>query len=108
MSADTVIFVDSDFNPQNDLQAAARAHRIGQTRYRNFGIKGIDRRQIADVASVNSNLERSVSTENLLDCLYTNILLVLLKLLPEETMFPSNVLPVLNNRLWGGNALLPE
>ena len=31
--ADTVIFVDSDFNPQNDLQAAARAHRIGQTRY---------------------------------------------------------------------------
>ncbi len=32
-TADTVIFVDSDFNPQNDLQAAARAHRIGQTRY---------------------------------------------------------------------------
>ena len=32
VSADTVIFVDSDFNPQNDLQAAARAHRIGQTR----------------------------------------------------------------------------
>nr|XP_006819816.1 PREDICTED: chromodomain-helicase-DNA-binding protein 1-like [Saccoglossus kowalevskii] len=31
-SADTVIFVDSDFNPQNDLQAAARAHRIGQTK----------------------------------------------------------------------------
>ncbi|XP_078265719.1 chromodomain-helicase-DNA-binding protein 1-like isoform X2 [Rhinoraja longicauda] len=31
-TADTVIFVDSDFNPQNDLQAAARAHRIGQKR----------------------------------------------------------------------------
>ncbi|MGH0142092.1 UNVERIFIED_CONTAM: hypothetical protein FKN15_023028 [Acipenser sinensis] len=31
-AADTVIFVDSDFNPQNDLQAAARAHRIGQKR----------------------------------------------------------------------------
>ncbi|XP_075416551.1 chromodomain-helicase-DNA-binding protein 1-like [Tenrec ecaudatus] len=30
--ADTVIFVDSDFNPQNDLQAAARAHRIGQNK----------------------------------------------------------------------------
>lgn len=30
--ADTIIFVDSDFNPQNDLQAAARAHRLGQTR----------------------------------------------------------------------------
>jgi len=30
--ADTVIFYDSDFNPQNDLQAMARAHRIGQHR----------------------------------------------------------------------------
>lgn len=29
-AADTVIFTDSDFNPQNDLQAIARAHRIGQ------------------------------------------------------------------------------
>ena len=25
-----VIIFDSDFNPQNDLQAIARAHRIGQ------------------------------------------------------------------------------
>ncbi|XP_013889366.1 chromodomain-helicase-DNA-binding protein 1-like [Austrofundulus limnaeus] len=31
-AADTVIFVDSDYNPQNDLQAAARCHRIGQNR----------------------------------------------------------------------------
>ncbi|XP_059177653.1 chromodomain-helicase-DNA-binding protein 1-like [Physella acuta] len=31
-AADTVVFCDSDFNPQNDLQAAARAHRIGQER----------------------------------------------------------------------------
>ncbi|VIO95901.1 Helicase conserved C-terminal domain containing protein [Brugia malayi] len=29
---DTVIFLDSDFNPQNDIQAAARCHRIGQTK----------------------------------------------------------------------------
>ncbi|XP_077966763.1 chromodomain-helicase-DNA-binding protein 1-like isoform X2 [Styela clava] len=29
-SADTVIIFDSDWNPQNDLQAQARAHRIGQ------------------------------------------------------------------------------
>ncbi|KAJ3928587.1 MAG: SNF2 family N-terminal domain-containing protein [Lentinula lateritia] len=28
--ASTVIMVDSDWNPQNDLQAIARAHRIGQ------------------------------------------------------------------------------
>uniref|UniRef100_A0A6I8NH05 Chromodomain-helicase-DNA-binding protein 1-like n=1 Tax=Ornithorhynchus anatinus TaxID=9258 RepID=A0A6I8NH05_ORNAN len=31
-AADTVIFVDSDFNPQNDLQATARVHRIGQSK----------------------------------------------------------------------------
>lgn len=29
-SADTVIIYDSDWNPQNDLQAQARCHRIGQ------------------------------------------------------------------------------
>lgn len=31
-TADTVIMYDSDWNPQNDLQAFARAHRIGQMR----------------------------------------------------------------------------
>ncbi|KZT67879.1 hypothetical protein DAEQUDRAFT_766836 [Daedalea quercina L-15889] len=30
--ASTVVLVDSDWNPQNDLQAIARAHRIGQTK----------------------------------------------------------------------------
>ena len=30
--ADTVILFDSDWNPQNDLQAEARCHRIGQTK----------------------------------------------------------------------------
>ncbi|EKM52129.1 uncharacterized protein PHACADRAFT_262623, partial [Phanerochaete carnosa HHB-10118-sp] len=29
--ATTVVMADSDWNPQNDLQAIARAHRIGQT-----------------------------------------------------------------------------
>ncbi len=32
VQADTVIMFDSDWNPQNDAQALARAHRIGQTR----------------------------------------------------------------------------
>ncbi len=32
MTADTVVLFDSDWNPQADLQAMARAHRIGQTR----------------------------------------------------------------------------
>ena len=31
-SADTVIIYDSDWNPQMDLQAMDRAHRIGQTK----------------------------------------------------------------------------
>ncbi|PIA13244.1 hypothetical protein COEREDRAFT_67293, partial [Coemansia reversa NRRL 1564] len=31
-AADTVIIYDCDFNPQADLQAMARAHRIGQSR----------------------------------------------------------------------------
>ncbi|MEW5309897.1 MAG: hypothetical protein WDW38_001742 [Sanguina aurantia] len=30
-TADTVIIYDSDWNPQSDLQAMSRAHRIGQT-----------------------------------------------------------------------------
>ena len=29
-SADTVIIFDPDFNPHQDLQAIARAHRMGQ------------------------------------------------------------------------------
>lgn len=31
-TADTVVLYDSDWNPQVDLQAMDRAHRIGQTR----------------------------------------------------------------------------
>ena len=31
-SADTVIMYDTDYNPQMDLQAQARAHRLGQTK----------------------------------------------------------------------------
>ena len=31
-SADTVVIYDSDFNPQVDLQAMDRVHRIGQTK----------------------------------------------------------------------------
>jgi ATP-dependent DNA helicase len=32
VAADTVILYDCDFNPQNDLQATDRCHRIGQTK----------------------------------------------------------------------------
>ncbi len=30
VAADTVVIFDSDWNPQNDVQAMARCHRIGQ------------------------------------------------------------------------------
>ena len=32
VAADTVIIYDPDWNPQNDVQAQARCHRIGQTK----------------------------------------------------------------------------
>jgi len=38
-TADTVIIFDSDWNPQNDLQAQARAHRIGQKKQVGFSWK---------------------------------------------------------------------
>src|ERR1700749_4289840 len=31
-TADTVIILDPDFNPHQDIQAVSRAHRIGQTK----------------------------------------------------------------------------
>ena len=34
-TADTVVIFDSDWNPQNDLQAQARAHRNGQMKQMN-------------------------------------------------------------------------
>jgi SNF2 family DNA or RNA helicase len=30
ISASEIVIYDSDWNPQNDIQATARAHRIGQ------------------------------------------------------------------------------
>lgn len=36
-AADTVIIFDNDWNPQNDLQAQARCHRIGQVRQKRSG-----------------------------------------------------------------------
>lgn len=39
-SADTVVIFDSDWNPQNDLQAQARAHRIGQKKQVIYRLNG--------------------------------------------------------------------
>ncbi|OUM67970.1 hypothetical protein PIROE2DRAFT_19929 [Piromyces sp. E2] len=59
-TADTVIIFDSDWNPQNDLQAMARAHRIGQKNHVNvyrFVSKGTIEEEILDRAKKKMVLE---------------------------------------------------
>ena len=50
-TADTVILYDSDWNPQPDIQAMARVHRIGQTKivhvYRMVSLGTVEERMIA-------------------------------------------------------------
>ena len=50
MTANVVIIYDSDWNPQNDLQAMDRAHRIGQKKqvyvYRMITDESVDERII--------------------------------------------------------------
>lgn len=62
-SADTVILFDSDFNPQQDLQAQDRAHRIGQTRpvvvFR-LATKGTVEEALLDSAGAKRRLEKLV------------------------------------------------
>ena len=62
-SADTVILFDSDWNPQMDLQAMDRAHRIGQKRsvivYR-FATAGTVEEVLLEKADAKRRLERLV------------------------------------------------
>jgi ATP-dependent DNA helicase len=62
-SADTVLLFDSDWNPQQDLQAQDRAHRIGQTRpvivYR-FATKGTVEEMLLEKADSKRRLEKLV------------------------------------------------
>ncbi|KAI0165615.1 SNF2 family N-terminal domain-containing protein [Xylariaceae sp. FL1272] len=62
-SADTVILFDSDWNPQQDLQAQDRCHRIGQTRpviiYR-FATKGTVEESLLMSADAKRRLEKLV------------------------------------------------
>ena len=62
-AADTVIIFDSDWNPQNDMQAMARAHRIGQTKavnvYRLITEKTYEE-QMFHAASMKLGLDRAV------------------------------------------------
>ncbi|KAI9739342.1 MAG: hypothetical protein M1834_007555 [Cirrosporium novae-zelandiae] len=62
-AADTVILFDSDWNPQMDLQAIDRAHRIGQTRpvivYR-FATRGTVEETLLERAGGKRRLEKLV------------------------------------------------
>ncbi|XP_071805450.1 lymphocyte-specific helicase-like isoform X2 [Asterias amurensis] len=62
-SADTVIIFDSDWNPQSDLQAQDRCHRIGQTKpvviYRLVTSNTIDQK-IVERAAAKRRLEKMV------------------------------------------------
>jgi chromodomain-helicase-DNA-binding protein 1 len=63
VTADTVIIFDSDWNPQNDLQAMSRAHRIGQTKSVNvyrFVTKGTMEEDIIERAKRKMILEYCV------------------------------------------------
>merc|ERR1711981_1058411 len=62
-SADTVIIYDSDWNPQQDLQAMDRCHRIGQTKpvlvFRLITANSVEERMLAKAES-KLKLERLV------------------------------------------------
>lgn len=62
-SADTVVLFDSDWNPQQDLQAQDRCHRIGQTRpvivYR-LATKGTVEEELLMSADAKRRLEKLV------------------------------------------------
>ncbi|KAL5021350.1 hypothetical protein ScPMuIL_000505 [Solemya velum] len=62
-AADTVIIYDSDWNPQNDLQAQARCHRIGQSKavkvYRLITRNSYER-EMFDRASLKLGLDKAV------------------------------------------------
>ncbi|XP_072334889.1 lymphoid-specific helicase isoform X2 [Scyliorhinus torazame] len=66
-AADTVIIYDSDWNPQADLQAQDRCHRIGQTKpvvvYRLVTANTIDEK-IVEKATAKRRLEKMVIHKN--------------------------------------------
>uniref|UniRef100_UPI00398E373D lymphoid-specific helicase n=1 Tax=Pristiophorus japonicus TaxID=55135 RepID=UPI00398E373D len=66
-AADTVIIYDSDWNPQADLQAQDRCHRIGQTKpvvvYRLLTANTIDEK-IVEKATAKRRLEKMVIHKN--------------------------------------------
>ncbi|XP_044733899.1 lymphoid-specific helicase-like isoform X2 [Chrysoperla carnea] len=78
VEADTVIFMDLDCNPQVDIQAQDRCHRIGQTKpvmiYKFISMDTIDER-ILSRGEMKKRLEKSIITNCRL----------------SETMYKSNI-----------------
>lgn len=66
-AADTVIIYDSDWNPQSDLQAQDRCHRIGQTKpvvvYRLVTANTVDQK-IVERAAAKRKLEKLIIHKN--------------------------------------------
>lgn len=84
-AADTVIIFDSDWNPQNDIQAQARCHRIGQTKsvkvYRLL-TRNTYEREMFDRAGLKLGLDRAI----------------LRKILPNETLEGASHNPQLSKK----------
>ena len=67
-AADTVILFDSDWNPQNDIQAMARSHRIGQhKRVRVFRLvtRASYEAELVQSANLKLGLERAMTAGQL-------------------------------------------
>ncbi|GAA5936334.1 DNA-binding ATPase [Sporobolomyces koalae] len=92
-SADTVIFVEHDWNPMKDLQAMDRAHRLGQKRVVNVYrliMRGTLEEKIMGLQRFKLNIASSVVTQqnSNLDSLGTDQILDLFQV--SDTSAPSN------------------
>jgi len=87
--ADTVIFVEHDWNPMKDLQAMDRAHRLGQKRVVNVYrliTKGTLEEKIMGLQRFKLNIANSVVTQQNsgLDSMDTDLVLDLFKRTTDE------------------------
>merc|ERR1711879_258689 len=88
-AADTVIIYDSDWNPQQDLQAQDRCHRIGQTKpvmiYRLVTANTIDQK-IVERAAAKRKLEKMVIHKSKFKAGAENVKSSLQSISPQELL----------------------
>jgi len=88
-AADTCIIYDSDWNPQQDLQAQDRCHRIGQTKpvmiYRLVTANTIDQ-QIVERAAAKRKLEKMVIHKSKFKAGAENVKSSLQSITPQELL----------------------